>query len=181
VKNKQEPLYRINEQITAKEVRIVQDPDASINNTIMSLEEALALAEKRGEDLVEIAPQANPPACRIIEYSKFLFQLKKKQKEIKSRQHQTVVKEIRFGPNTDDHDLQFKIRHAREFLQEGNKVKAWIHFQGRSILYVDRGEQLLEKFAEALSDVAKVEIPPKLDGKRMSILLTPLKSGSKKS
>lgn len=168
------PQYRINEQITAKEVRIVQDPDESLNNSILPIEEALRIAEERGEDLVEIAPQANPPACRIIEYSKFLFQLKKKQKEIKSKQHQTIIKEIRFGPNTDEHDFQFKIRHARAFLEEGHKVKAWIHFYGRSILHTDRGKQLLERFSEALSDIAKVEIPPKLDGKRMSILLAPI-------
>ncbi len=137
------------------------------------------MAKEQGLDLVEISPNADPPVCKIIDYSKFKYEQKKKQKEIKAKAQKTVIKEIRFGPNTDDHDFNFKLNHARKFLEEGAKVKAYVHFVGRSIVFKDRGEILLLKFAQALEELGKVELLPKLEGKRMSIILAP-KSTSKK-
>jgi len=126
-------------------------------------------------DLVEISPKAEPPVCRIIDYQKFLYQQKKKQKEIKANAVKVVVKEIRFGPNTDEHDFQFKLRHAEKFLQEGAKVKAFVFFKGRSILFKEQGEILLLKFANELEEVGKLEMMPKLEGKRMTIFISPKK------
>jgi translation initiation factor IF-3 len=131
-------------------------------------------------DLVEISPKAEPPVCKIIDYSKFKYEQKKKQKEIKAKAQKTVIKEIRFGPNTDDHDFQFKLNHAKKFLEEGAKVKAYVHFVGRTIVFKERGEILLLKFAQALEDFGKVELLPKLEGKRMSIILTPKIASKKK-
>lgn len=127
-------------------------------------------------DLVEISGKAVPPVCRIVDYAKFKYEHKKKQKELKAKAHKTVIKEIRFGPNTDDHDFNFKLKHAENFLKEGSKVKAYVHFAGRTIVYKERGELLLLKFAAALEELAKVEQLPKLEGKRMFIHLTPKQS-----
>ena len=134
---------------------------------------AIELAKQQGLDLVEISPKAVPPVCKIIDYSKFKYEQKKKQKEIKSKAAKTVVKEIRFGPNTDEHDFNFKLNHAKKFLAEGAKVKAYVHFVGRTIVFKEMGEILLLKFAQALEEDGKVEILPKLEGKRMSLILAP--------
>ncbi len=166
-----EKQHRINEEIRAKEVRVVGEDLEK--QGIMSLQEALQLAEEMGLDLVEISPQANPPVCKIIDYQKFLYQQKKKQKEMKAKAAKIVVKEIRFGPNTDEHDYNFKLKHAQNFINEGAKVRAFVLFKGRSILYKEQGEILLLRLANDLEDIAKVEQLPKLEGKKMSILLAP--------
>ena len=140
---------------------------------VYPLSRAIELAEGQGLDLVEISPKADPPVCKIIDYSKFKYEQKKKQKEIKAKAHKTVLKEIRFGPNTDDHDFNFKLKHAINFLNDGAKVKAYVHFYGRTIVFKERGEILLLKFAQALEDYAKVEQLPKLEGKRMFLMLSP--------
>ncbi len=140
---------------------------------VYPINKALELAREQGLDLVEISPNANPPVCKVLEYSKFKFDQKKKQKELKSKQHKIVQKEIRFGPNTDDHDFDFKLKHARRFLEEGAKVKAYVHFYGRTIVFKERGELLLLKFIQQLEEVGKVEQLPKMEGKRMNILLAP--------
>lgn len=131
------------------------------------------MAEEQGLDLVMITEKADPPVCRVIDYSKFKYEQKKKQKEIKAKAQKTVIKEIRFGPNTDDHDFEFKLNHAKKFLEEGAKVKAYVHFAGRTIVFKERGEILLLKFAQALEELAKVEMMPKLEGKRMFLMLSP--------
>lgn len=141
----------------------------------MRTSEALTLAQELELDLVEISPNADPPVCRIIEYKKFLYDQKKKQKEIKAKQQKVVVKEIRFGPNTDEHDFQFKLKHAKKFLQEGSKLKAYVFFRGRTIVFKERGEILLLKFAQELEEFGSVEQLPKLEGKRMTILFNPKK------
>ncbi len=137
------------------------------------------MAAEQSLDLVEISPTAKPPVCKIIDYSKFKYEQKKKQKEIKAKASKTVIKEIRFGPNTDDHDFEFKLKHAINFLKEGAKVKAYVHFKGRTIVYKERGEILLLKFAQALEEYAKVEQLPKLEGKRMFLFLAPKSAGKK--
>lgn len=142
---------------------------------MVSLTEALRLAEEAGLDLVEISPGAVPPVCRIIDYKKFLYEQKKKQKELKAKAAKVVVKEIRFGPNTDDHDFEFKLNHAIKFLGEGSKVKAYVFFKGRSIVFKERGEELLLRFADKLEDYGKPEALPQLEGKRMQIMLAPKK------
>ncbi len=139
----------------------------------MSTRDALRLADERNLDLVEISPKADPPVVRITDYQKFLYQQKKKAKEIKANAVKVVIKEIRFGPQTDDHDYNFKLRHAENFLKEGSKVKAYVFFRGRSIVFKEQGEILLLKFATALEDLAKVEMMPKLEGKRMTMMLAP--------
>lgn len=131
------------------------------------------MAEAQELDLVEISAQADPPVCRIVDYTKFLYEQKKKQKEMKSKAAKAVLKEIRFGPNTDEHDLDFKMKHARKFLEEGAKIKAYVHFKGRTIIHKERGEVLLLKFIQGLEDVGKVEQLPKLEGKRMIIYINP--------
>jgi len=146
-----------------------------IEPAVMRLQDALALAVSLELDLVEISPKAVPPVCRITEYKKFLYDQKKKQKEIKANQAKVTVKEIRFGPNTDDHDFQFKLKHGREFLKEGNKLKAYVFFRGRTIVFKERGEILLLKFAQELEDVGTVEQLPKLEGKRMTVIFNPKK------
>ncbi|UXP34188.1 translation initiation factor IF-3 [Reichenbachiella agarivorans] len=165
-----EEPYKVNDKITAREVRVVGE---NVEVDVYSLSAALNLAREQGLDLVEISPKAVPPVCKIIDYSKFKYEQKKKQKEIKSKAHKTVLKEIRFGPNTDDHDFHFKLKHAEKFLEEGAKVKAYVHFVGRTIVFKERGEILLLKFAQALEEYAKVEQLPKLEGKRMFLLLSP--------
>ena len=165
--------YRVNEQIRAREVRIVSDGGAEV----MPTRQALELARQQGVDLVEISPNAQPPVCRIIDYSKFLYQQKKHQKEMKQKQAKVDIKEIRFGPQTDEHDYLFKLKHAKEFLNGGNKVRAYVFFRGRSILFKEQGEVLLLRFANDLEEYAKVEQLPKLDGKKMFLYLTPKKAG----
>src|SRR5512136_1085912 len=145
----------------------------------MSIQDALKMADMLELDLVEISPNADPPVCKIIDYQKFLYQQKKKQKEIKARTAKVVVKEIRFGPNTDEHDYNFKLKHAEKFLEDGAKVKAYVFFKGRSILFKEQGEILLLRFAQDLEEIGKVEQLPKLEGKRMTIFITP-KSSKKK-
>jgi translation initiation factor IF-3 len=145
-----------------------------VTSDIVPLEEALRLAKELEQDLVEVVPTADPPVCRIIDYQKFLYDKKKKEKEIKAKQVKQVVKEIRFGPNTDDHDFNFKLKHAINFLEEGNKVKAYVHFRGRAIAYKEKGEIILLKFAQELSEYGKVEMMPKLEGNRMFLFLAPL-------
>ena len=142
---------------------------------VYPLRQALRLAEDLELDLVEISPKADPPVCKIIDYKKFLYQQKKKQKELKSKQSKIVIKEIRFGPNTDDHDFNFKLNHAKKFLSEGDKVKAFVFFRGRSIVFKDRGEILLLRFAQELEDYGVIENMPKLEGKRMTMMINPKK------
>ncbi len=139
---------------------------------VYPIEQAIKLAKEQNLDLVEISPKADPPVCKIIDYSKFKYEQKKKQKEIKAKAQKTVIKEIRFGPNTEEHDFNFKLKHAINFLEEGAKVKAYVHFVGRTIVFKERGEILLLKFAQALEDYGKVEQLPKLEGKRMIMFLT---------
>ena len=146
----------------------------------MPTRQALDMAREQGIDLVEISPNANPPVCRIIDYSKFLYQQKKRAKEMKAKQVKVEVKEIRFGPQTDEHDYQFKLKHAKEFLEEGNKVRAYVFFRGRSILFKEQGEVLLLRFANDLEDYGKVESMPSLEGKKMFLYLGPKKTGSTK-
>ena len=176
--DKMKNQYRVNEQIRVREVRIVGDNGSSVVPT----RQALDMARDQGVDLVEISPNANPPVCRLIDYSKFLYQQKKRQKEMKAKQVKVEVKEIRFGPQTDEHDYQFKLKHAMEFLEEGNKVRAYVFFRGRSILFKEQGEVLLLRFANDLEEYGKVEGMPSLEGKKMFLYLAPKKSGvAKKS
>ena len=171
--DKMKNQYRVNEQIRVREVRIVSDG----NSTVMPTRHALDMAREQGVDLVEISPNAQPPVCRLIDYSKFLYQQKKHAKEMKAKQVKVEVKEIRFGPQTDEHDYNFKLKHAQEFLSEGNKVRAYVFFRGRSILFKEQGEVLLLRFATDLEEYAKVEQLPKLDGKKMFLYLAPKKAG----
>jgi translation initiation factor IF-3 len=164
--------YRINEQIHVREVRVVGDNIAPI---VMPTHQAIAMAQRENLDLVEISPNAVPPVCRLIDYSKFLYQQKKHQKEMKAKQVKIDVKEIRFGPQTDDHDYNFKLKHAKEFLSDGNKVKAYVFFKGRSILFKEQGEVLLLRFANDLEEYGKVEHMPVLEEKRMTIFIAPKK------
>lgn len=163
----------MNRQIRAKTVRVVGD---NVEQAIMSIDEALQLADEMDLDLVEISPSADPPVCKVIDYQKFLYQQKKKQKEMKAKTQKTVVKEIRFGPNTDDHDYNFKLNHAKKFLEDNAKVKAYVFFKGRSIIYKEQGEILLLRFAQDLEDLGKVEQLPKLEGKRMTMFISPKSS-----
>ncbi len=148
----------------------------NVQQGIYSIEEALKIADEQNLDLVEISPKADPPVCKIIDYQKFLYQLKKREKEQKAKTARVIVKEIRFGPQTDDHDYNFKLKHAQEFLKDGCKVKAYVFFKGRSILFKEQGEVLLLRFANDLEDYAKVEHLPELEGKRMTIVLSPKKT-----
>ena len=169
--------YRINEQIHVREVRIVGD---GIESTVLPTYKAIQLAEQKGVDLVEISPNAQPPVCRLIDYSKFLYQQKKHQKEMKAKQVKVDVKEIRFGPQTDDHDYNFKLKHAQGFLSDGDKVKAYVFFKGRSILFKEQGEVLLLRFASDLEEYGKVEQMPQLEGKRMIMFIAPKKQSAAK-
>ena len=168
--------YRVNDQIRVREVRIVGDN----GSTVVPTRDALNMAREQGVDLVEISPNANPPVCRLIDYSKVLDQQKKRAKEMKAKQVKVEVKEIRFGPQTDEHDYQFKLKHAKEFLEEGNKVRAYVFFRGRSILFKEQGEVLLLRFANDLEECGKVESMPSLEGKKMFLYLAPKKAGSQK-
>jgi translation initiation factor IF-3 len=169
---KKEAAHRINQHITAPIVRVVGE---NFEPKIVSLKEALELADQFELDLVEISPQANPPVCKIMDYQKFLYEQKKKQKEIKQKSAKIVIKEIRLGPQTDDHDFEFKVNHAIRFLKEGCKVKVDVFFKGRSIVYKDQGELILLKFAQAVEEYGKPEQMPKLEGKRMIIVINPKK------
>lgn len=166
--------YRVNEEIHVREVRIVGEGDGS---DVVPVRKALEMAREQGVDLVEISPTAKPPVCRLIDYSKFIYQQKKRQKEMKAKQVKVDIKEIRFGPQTDDHDYDFKLKHAKDFLESGNKVRAFVFFRGRSILFKEQGEVLLLRFANDLEEYGKVEQMPKLEGKKMFIYLTPKKAG----
>lgn len=168
---KEEP-YAINEHIRAREIRLVGD---NVENGVYPIQEALKIADELGLDLIEISPTAQPPVCRVLDYQKFLYQQKKRQKEQKAKATKVVVKEIRFGPQTDDHDYNFKLKHAIGFLQEGAKVKAYVFFKGRSILFKEQGEVLLLRFANDLEEYGKVDQMPVLEGKRMIIMLSPKK------
>lgn len=170
--------YRINDRIRVPEVRLVGE---NVTNGVYPIEKALQIAESHEMDLVEISPNADPPVCRITDYQKFLYQQKKRQKEQKAKSVRVVVKEIRFGPQTDDHDYNFKLRHAKEFLDEGAKVKAYVFFKGRSILFKEQGEVLLLRFANDLEEYARLDQMPVLEGKRMTIMLSPKKSVSSKA
>lgn len=167
--------YRINEQIRVREVRIVGD---GIESQVVPTHDALKKAEQMGVDLVEISPTAQPPVCRLIDYSKFLYQVKKKAKEMKAKQVKIEIKEIRFGPQTAEADYAFKLKHAIEFINQGNKVKAYVFFKGRSIVFKEQGEVLLLRFASDLEDIAKVESMPLMEGKKMNIMLAPKKLSS---
>ncbi len=168
---KEEP-YAINERIRAREVRLVGD---NVENGIYPIQQALKMADEMELDLIEISPTAQPPVCKILDYSKFLYQQKKRLKEQKAKATKVVVKEIRFGPQTDDHDYNCKLKHAQSFLQEGSKVKAYVFFKGRSILFKEQGEVLLLRFANDLEELGKVEQMPVLEGKRMIIMISPKK------
>ncbi len=169
---KEKEPYVINERIRAREVRLVGD---NVETGIYSIHDALKLAEEKGLDLIEISPNAAPPVCKILDYQKFLYQQKKRLKEQKAKSTKVVVKEIRFGPQTDDHDYNFKLKHAQGFLKEGAKVKAYVFFRGRSILFKEQGEVLLLRFANDLEELGKLEQMPVLEGKRMTIMLSPKK------
>jgi translation initiation factor IF-3 len=180
--------FKINAEIRVPEIRLVGE---NLNELVIENEpplqpgvyqtrQALRWAEQLNLDLVEISPNADPPVCRIIDVNKYLFQKEKKEKELKAKAIKAEVKEIRFGPNTDDHDFEFKLKHARNFIQEGSKVRAYVFFKGRSVVFKDRGELLLLKFIKELEDIASTEALPKLEGKKMFILLAPRKGSVKK-
>lgn len=162
--------HRINSYITADPIRLVGD---NVEQGIVDLETAKKMAVEQELDLVEVSPKANPPVCKVIDYRKFLYDQKKKAKELKATQSKTDIKEIRFGPNTDEHDVNFKLKHATKFIEEGHKVRAYVFFRGRTIVFKERGELLLLQFADKLTDVAKLEQLPKMEGKKMIIVLAP--------
>ncbi len=184
----QEPQHRINHNITIPKIRLVGDnfeeiseaAGQTIETGVHNTKDAIRWANEIGIDLVEISPKADPPVCKIIDYKKFLYQAKKREKEMKAKTKKTVIKEIRFGPNTDEHDFQFKLKHAQKFLEEGAKVKAYVHFRGRSIVFKDRGELLLLKLLKELEELGAAEELPKLEGRRMIVIISPKKSGKKK-
>lgn len=169
--------HKINFEIKSPQLRVVDESGAMLG--ILSRAEAMKIAEEREMDLVEIAPQANPPVCKVIDYGKFSYEIQKKEKLQKKNQQQQLMKEIRFKWRTDTHDFNFKTRHAKDFLEEGNKVKASVMFRGREITHTDIGRELLEKFVEELKDISKVDSPIKMEGKNMSVILSPTKSKKK--
>ena len=173
IRQKGENELNINDEITAPQVRLVGDNIAEPG--VYSLSAAMKMADELELDLVEISAKADPPVCKILDYQKYLYQQKKKAKEMKANQAKIVIKEIRFGPNTDEHDFQFKLKHAKEFLEEGSKVKASIFFRGRSIQFADQGQKQLLRFAVELEEVGRAESMPVLEGKRMHMMLAPLK------
>jgi translation initiation factor IF-3 len=178
-RKEQQQEHRTNHMIKVPEVRLVGD---NVQPGVFPLQEAMRIAQSQQLDLVEISPGANPPVCKIIDYNKFLYEEKKKKKEMKAKAKTSEVKEIRFTPNTDDHDFEFKVKHAEKFLQEGDKVKAHVQFKGRAIMFKERGELLLLKFADRLKDVGALEGLPKMEGKRMLVMFAPkAQSKSKKS
>lgn len=175
-RRQQEPEHRINEKIRTPKVRLVGD---NVEVGVYSIDEARKIAQSLELDLVEISPQADPPVCKAIDYKKFLYEKKRKEKEMKANSKQSEIKEIRFTPSTDDHDFDFKAKHAEKFLQEGNKVKAYVQFKGRAIMFQERGQLLLLKFADRLNEFGTLESMPKLEGRRMFAIFTP-KSNKKK-
>jgi len=183
VKKPQQPQFRINDSIKVPKIRLVGDNFDEISENagykvepgIYQTRQTINWAFDLGLDLVEISPKADPPVCKIINYKKFLYQKKKKEKEIKSKTSKTVIKEIRLGPNTDDHDFGFKLKHAKKFLEEGAKVKIYVHFKGRSIVYKDRGELLLLRFIKDLEELGSPEELPRLEGRRMNVIVSPKK------
>lgn len=184
----QQNLHKINTAIRAVEVRLVGSNFKEISAAagkelepgVFNTQKALELATKMELDLVEISPNAVPPVCKIIDYKKFLYEHKKKEKELKSKQVKVVVKEIRFGPNTDDHDFEFKLKHAKKFLEQASKVKAYVQFKGRAIVFKDRGQDLLDRFVAGLEDCGIADYPPKLEDRRMHVTLSPKKVHKKK-
>lgn len=170
--------FKVNRQIRHQEVRLVGE---NVEPGIYDIREAQRKANELDMDLVEISPKADPPVCRIVDFNKFLYERKKKEKELKSRQIKTVIKEIRFTPNTDDHDFEFKAKHAIRFLEEGSKVKAYVHFKGRNIVFKDRGQMILLRFAQELEAYGVPEQMPQLEGRRMFMFLAPKKSAKNKS
>jgi translation initiation factor IF-3 len=176
-KKEQQQEHRTNNMIRVPQVRLVGD---NVEVGVYSIQEAMKMAQEQQLDLVEISPQADPPVCKIIDYNKFLYEKKKKEKEMKSKSKTAEVKEIRFTPGTDDHDFDFKARHAESFLKEGNKVKAYVQFKGRAIMFKERGELVLLKFAERLAEVGQPEGLPKLEGKRMLMIISPKGKQKKK-
>src|SRR6195952_750593 len=169
-RREQQQEHRTNHMIRVPEVRLVGD---NITVGVYSIQDALKISQDQGLDLVEISPNADPPVCKVIDYNKFLYEKKKKEKEMKAKSKATGVKEIRFTPNTDDHDFDFKAKHAEKFLKDGNKVKAYVQFKGRAIQFKERGELLLLKFAERLNDAGVLEGMPKMEGKRMLAIWAP--------
>ena len=167
-----EDKHRINRKITAEELRLVGD---NVEIGVYSLSQGLAIANEQNLDLVEISPKADPPVCKVMDYKKFLYEQKKREKALKSKAAKVVVKEIRFGPNTDDHDYNFKKKHAEKFLKEGAKLKAFVFFKGRSIIFKEKGQILLLRLAQDLEKLGKVEQMPKLEGKRMIMFIAPIK------
>ena len=170
------PEHNINKFISAPTVRVVGE---GIPPGVYTIDRALEMAKEQGLDLVEIAAKADPPVCKIVDYQKFLYDKKKKEKEIKAKAQKTVVKEIRFTPHTDNHDFEFKAKHAENFLKEGAKLKVYVQFKGRAIVFKDKGFQLMEKFIERLEDISKVEQEPKMDGRRINMFLAPIKTQKK--
>ena len=169
---RKEAEHRINHFIRVPQVRLVGD---NVTMGVYSTQDALKMAQQLELDLVEISPQVDPPVCKIIDYKKFLYDQKKKQKEIASKAQKVVIKEVRFGPQTDDHDYAFKLKHARKFLEDGSKLKAFVFFRGRSIIFKEQGELLLLRLAQDVADLGKVEALPHLEGKRMFLLIAPIK------
>ncbi len=167
-----EDQHKINDKIRAREVRLVGD---NVEVGIYPLSKALEIANELDLDLVEISPKASPPVCKIMDYKKFVYEQKKREKALKAKASKVVVKEIRFGPNTDDHDYEFKKKHAEKFLKDGAKLKAYVFFKGRSIIYKEQGQILLLRLAQDLEEVGKVEQMPKLEGKRMIMYIAPKK------
>jgi translation initiation factor IF-3 len=174
---RKEAEHRINHFIRVPQVRLVGD---NITMGVYPTQDALKIAQQLELDLVEISPQADPPVCKVIDYNKFLYDKKRKEKEMKAKSKSAELKEIRFTPGTDDHDFDFKARHAENFLKEGNKVKAYVQFKGRAIMFKERGELVLLKFAERLADIGQVEGLPKLEGKRMLMVIAPKTQKKKK-
>lgn len=167
---RKENEHRINREIRVPEVRVVGE---DVESEVYPISEALKMAEERGVDLVEISPNAKPPVCRLIDYNKFLYEKKRRERDMKAKAKQSEVKEIRFTPNTDEHDFEFKAKHAQKFLEDGHKVKCFVQFRGRSILFQERGQLLLLKFAERLADYGALESMPKMEGRRMFAMLSP--------
>jgi len=182
-RREQKPAFRTNRDIRIPQIRLVGDNLAEVSEAagkeiasgIYNTHDAIRWAQEMDLDLVEISPKADPPVCRIIDYKKFLYDKKKKEKELKAKTSKTVIKEIRFGPNTDDHDFDFKLRHAQKFLTDGAKVKAYVHFRGRTIVFKERGELLLLKFLKQLEEYGVAEALPKMEGRRMTVIVTPKK------
>lgn len=158
-------------------MRVIHPENADKEHEVVPIDRALEIAESYDLDLVEVAPKAKPPVCKVIDFGKFMYEKKKKEKEAKKKQHTVQVKELRFRPNTDDHDLNFKTRHARGFLEDGDKVKATVQFRGRDMLYTDRGKELLMDLAEELSDISEIETKPNMEGRRMIMMLAPTGKG----